>query len=707
MNKKRISIFITTILFFSSIPFGIFAINATAKQDPAIPDYQAVDWQSGLGGEVAMPLSKDGLQEFAGAGGMPKAAVSEADVGMQVIDWYLYALWDAYGAGSPYMTLRAVSGNAEVWVADDLNFFIGDPRNNSYNLTITDGMCNHLADEFNDVIYPADTENFGTPLDRDGSAAEGWLGFDWAYSPDTPQRTIIKVLNIVDDNFFDYTYPYFVIGFFSSTYDSPGYYDRNMIHIDAWQWWRRIGDAGDSWLPDHPEAVVPENHAHDYESTIAHEYQHLIHSDFNPGDAIFMNEGCSMFAEQVCGYGISDGYFNSYFATPDNSLTEWGDQGDINILADYGVAALWTVYLSDHYGGAPLIRDFVQAGIPGIDGINAVLATYGYKKDFYDIYHDWRLANLIRLDFPGCRKYNYESIDIASMDPIRMYEVSGLPVPETTGTSFGSTITTLGYDTGVSMLGPFGSDYIEFSNWRKPGRLYFDGDDTALIPLDNNERWTWDGMEWYSGDSDLTNSLIATQIPVGSSTLEVVTQWDIEPFWDFGFIQVSNTGAWDDWVSPEIIGYTTYEHDPGAHPDVIANLPGLTVSSGGDVTLTLDISGYTYVGFRYVTDWNTVEEGWYLRDVFVDGVNIEENLAPVYTPYPEVDYMVTYVQAIETHHHTIYIPFDMRLDDANQGQILGVAKKISFVLVISPMMESGFTDYTFKAARFKYWHWFD
>ncbi|TFH27289.1 MAG: peptidase M6, partial [Promethearchaeota archaeon] len=71
----------------------------------------------------------------------------------------------------------------------------------------------------------------------------------------------------------------------------------------------------------------------------------MIHDDWNTDDALFMNEGCSMYAEVLCGYELDWGAIDSYFATPDNSLTEWGDQGDINILADYGVAMLWTIYL--------------------------------------------------------------------------------------------------------------------------------------------------------------------------------------------------------------------------------------------------------------------------------------------------------------------------------------------------------------------------
>ena len=41
-----------------------------------------------------------------------------------------------------------------------------------------------------------------------------------------------------------------------------------------------------------------------------------------------------MYAELLCDFGVDVKYINSYFATPDNSLTEWEDQGTINGSTD-------------------------------------------------------------------------------------------------------------------------------------------------------------------------------------------------------------------------------------------------------------------------------------------------------------------------------------------------------------------------------------
>ena len=55
-------------------------------------------------------------------------------------------------------------------------------------------------------------------------------------------------------------------------------------------------------------------------------------------------------------------------------------------MADYGSALLWAIYLSDNYG-TDFLSQFVQAGIIGIEGINAALAHFGFEDTFDDAFH--------------------------------------------------------------------------------------------------------------------------------------------------------------------------------------------------------------------------------------------------------------------------------------------------------------------------------
>ena len=152
--------------------------NVARATQPALPDYEAVDWQSGLAGQVPMPTMTS--EDYAAAAA--NAVLSSVDppaVGTRVWDWYLRSLGRAiYGSTTnyAYMTLRAISGNVEVWVADDQllmyyhNDTYSDPRNaNPQDWNVTNEMCQYIANEFNNVIYPTDVNNFGAPANRDGT----------------------------------------------------------------------------------------------------------------------------------------------------------------------------------------------------------------------------------------------------------------------------------------------------------------------------------------------------------------------------------------------------------------------------------------------------------------------------------------------------------------------------------------------------------
>jgi len=678
MKEKIISVSIALLLTLSIFGLAFPIANSSLE----LPNYEPID----LGPSIRnsnIPVNFDTLPSHM-EDPTPYYEVGDMAYWLALDSYMGYYFFDVF-------ELRAISDNCEVWVQVDYNWPEGDPRPAP---TITDEMIEYVLEQFDTVIYPIDTQYFGVPDTHDGtySLLEAW-GYVLPGYYNGSARNVILIENVRDDNYYDPTYPYYIAGFYSPSFEA--YMDRNIITIDCYDWIHRLGPEGYEWVPG--EYVT---RPYLYESVVAHEYQHLIHDDYNPEDATFMNEGCSMYAE-ILTYNLIDWYsINSFLYTPDNSLTEWGDQGDINILADYGAALLWTVYLSDHYGGADFISHFVQAGIPGIDGINAALEYFGYTDRFDDVFHNWRIANLIHTDFPGCGKYNYETIDLTSEEAItpRVYNVSGFTHGWMKGTDFGTTETILGYDTGVAKIGPYGTDYIKLYNWKRPGLILFDGDDYAVYGWTQTEEGYW-----YSNGQNLMNTLLYGEAYVdpANPTLEITTKYSIEDYWDFGFVQVSTDNG-ETWVSLEN-EYTTYDHDPDAHPDIVANLPGLTGASPDWpdwTTMTFDLSAYAgqtvLIGFRYMTDWATLYEGWYISSASVSGTPLE--LTPV---YPEADFQVTVIYAFQICGHTIYIPADMYLNDKTEtGLTLAYARKPSYViLTVSPTMEKGFVDYGFAAMK--------
>jgi len=690
--KKILSIAIVFVLL-SSVMF--VAIQIRPAGAITLPEYYPMDYADAPKFDYQVDGSID-----------PPSHHSYFEIG-DIAIWAFADFYTGYYYFS-YFRLRAIGAHTEVWVRPGLGWPAGDPRPTPI---VTDAQINYLIGEFENNIYPKDTQYFGQPAFRDGSYAEApsYFGLPDDYYKEDNGRDVILVSNIRDENYYDWTYPSFVIGFYSSTFGDT-YFDRNIISIDCNQWETRMGPGSE----------------HDYEGTIAHEYQHLIHRDMLPGDALFMNEGCSMYAEYYCGYGISRGYFNSYFVAPDNSLTVWGDQGDINIIADYGVVALWGLYLNDHYG-ADFLSRFVKGGIPGIAGIDALLPK---KTKFDDVYRDWKLANLIRSDCPGCGKYNYHSINFTDpmYVPLRLYETVGVPVPWTTGTSFGTTKTWYWehphinwdppeaphnprYDTGISMISTYGTDYIALRDWSRPGFIYFDGDDRATLPAPY--LWTLTADGWYSGTGvNSADEFIAGDATVDAAnpTLTITTQWGLESYWDFGFVQVSTDGG-ATWTSLAN-AYTTYDHDPSARPTIVANLPGFTDYSDpinmvpAWITMDFDLSAYAgktvKIGFHYMTDDLTTYEGWWINSASVSGTAL--SLAP-FVFFPKVKFQVTVVSAVVLCGKTFYVPLDMWLTkDTNKGMGLGFAKKPSYiVLVVTPIMAQGMADYQFEVTTKPLW----
>jgi len=596
--------------------------------------------------------------------------------------------------------LKAIGDCVEIWLQDDLSY-----EDNRETPIVTENQINYFLTEFESNIYPIDVEYFGTPDFHDGSVPQIEDVTSSYYEENG--RNVILLSNIRDEMFYDDKYPYYIVGYYWGYLERQ--HDRNIVTIDVHDWENRVGDEA--------------SHKNLYEAVLAHEYQHLIHDDYNPYDDLFMNEGCSMYAEPLCGYPIDWSSINSFLFTPDNSLTEWGDQGDINILADYGQALLWATYLSDHYGGAEFLSYFVQAGVPGIQGLNEALFHFGYSDTFDDIFHNWRLANLLHTNQIGKGKYNYISIDLGGEEAIesRVYEIKSPIVPEKHGSDFGFTKTDLNYNTKVSLLGAYGSDYIKFTelvtstpNGDKTFNLdfLFDGDDKATVPtwiLDDQDS---DGeFEWYSTaakpESDV-KLLRTINLPSDASiTLTFDTYFEIEPLWDFGFVQILPEGE-DNWISLEN-EYTTYNHDPDAYPTIVDNLPGLTGSSEDWLTMNYDLSEFAgqeaVLCFRYMTDWGTEDPGWWVDNIKINEELIDDadDLVSFMVPeLPEIDFIVT---LIDVDGYDVDVTYTMIatlvLDDIEESGIFDITDYVSeegyILAIVSP--NKGPCDYAFEVMR--------
>ena len=177
----------------------------------------------------------------------------------------------------------------------------------------------------------------------------------------------------------------YVAGFFSSQINEL--FDRNVMTIDAFDWLHRTG-------ANPPHEPVPGNNCTSaaarpflYEGVFAHEYQHLL-ENYEDGDEVnWINEGLADWAQTLTGYAnpatpITQIGFDSHTQcflgwltvqtrptrirgdqrAGELAATRWEDQGDDEVLCDYGAA-----YTSMEYYHGLFGTDFMTALQRGLE----------------------------------------------------------------------------------------------------------------------------------------------------------------------------------------------------------------------------------------------------------------------------------------------------------------------------------------------------
>lgn len=511
---------------------------------------------------------------------------------------------------TPNFVVRAVGQNVEVWVQKNLDFLSGDPCKDPAGdprprnpVVVTQAQIHYLVAQFDNNIYPTETEFFRPPDFHDGRNATlddfyrnhpalPDLPPDYYMKGDGSGRTIVLVTNIRDTNFSNPCYSLYITGFFTPAIEVL--LDRNVVTLDAWDWACRLGPQ------DPPCTTGRTPRPFLYEGTLAHEYQHLLHDDQDSDEVAWINEGMSDLAEDLVDYDLAlESHINGARDMPENSLVQWGDQGDLEILSDYGHAYLFMKYLYEQFGPA-FIKDIFSNPNNGIAGVKTTLAAHESDRNFAQVYHDYAIALLVDADYPGGQGRHY----FASLD----FQLN-LGTPEAPNAQ--------AYDRPGAA--PWGTDYIWISGDPKQlGKLLFSGFELTVL----NTAWTSDGNRLYSGAGDLLDNWLVAEVDLsGASTaqLDFDTQYQTEARWDFGFVQVSTDGG-ATWTSLAN-AHTRLDVEANAFPEIQANLPGFTGSSGGWVREVFDLTPYAgrrvLLAFRYMTDWATSYPGWYLDNIAV------------------------------------------------------------------------------------------
>ena len=136
----------------------------------------------------------------------------------------------------------------------------------------------------------------------------------------------------------------------------------------------------------------PSNPGTDYRvAIVAHEFEHMIHYNYDTVESLWVNEGCAELAMWL--YGSPDP-ISEFNTAPDNDLITWtGSWGD------YIQTYLYFLYLYEQYGervGHSLIKTIVQNPLTNTDGIDSSLAQLGISQTYRNIFTDWVIANWMR-----------------------------------------------------------------------------------------------------------------------------------------------------------------------------------------------------------------------------------------------------------------------------------------------------------------------
>lgn len=585
-------------------------------------------------------------------------------------------------------TLRSVGENVEIWVANDLAFPAGDSRPAHI---VTQAQVDKLRDEFDSNIYPKATEFFGVPDKHDGSQSPLAGKNVPAGYYEGSDKVIMLVDNIQDENYTDSSYPFFVAGFFWQTLEN--YIDRNIITIDTNSWETRLEST--------------------FFGTTIHELQHLIHADNDGDEETWINEGMSTFSEYLGGYGHDDRSINFYLDHPENSLTGWDEHASAETgpetIADYGQVYLFTLYMHDKFG-REFIRDLALSGDNGIEGINKTLALEGQGINFTNLYQNFITALAIDSDKPGDGVYNFESIDLRNLD----VTVDGKTFKR------GKTVD---YESAKTFekegVPAWGGDFKELAFKEKISGISFDGVDFLASPWESvaDPKNAANKVLWGNQGDEADNMLIfeADLSGVNKATLKFDNFIDIEEQWDFGVVQVSADNG-QTWKSLANDNTRSDVVDEG-YPKIKENVPGFTGHYDDWKKETFDLSEYAgkkvLVSFRYLTDWGTTEDGWFIDNIEIPEIGFSrdgsstagfKSLDEILGKY--VEYTVTFInerqvgnkKGAKTNYKVVTVdPFNVTEQDAlNLRQLFKDGKNYMITSYAAPADQRTPVDFSYE-----------
>jgi immune inhibitor A len=360
-------------------------------------------------------------------------------------------------------TVRVKTTHAYFYVQDDL----------SYDAT---GL-QQAAEAFESHIYPTDTSIFGLPREP---------------GIDGDRRISIVNANIPG-----------VGGYFSSSDEYPASVvpysnQRNAIYINAGA--ERIGST-------------------DYLSTIAHEFQHMIHWNVRPHDDSWLNEGMSILAEHLNGYPVGV-VVPLFLGSPDTQLDAWAADPQAAV-PHYGAADLFLEYFTEHYGGPKILKELLASKATDLQMFSNYLRRHDPGTTLDDVFADWVVADELNNPTIAGGRYAY------------------------TNRTLHATLSTPPVAIGVSRhatVYPYAANYYEIPATAATGTLQFQG--ATSVPLMQQPPVA--GAEWWGNRADTMDTTLTRAVDlrdVAAAELDFSLWMDIEDSYDYFYVEASQDGG--------------------------------------------------------------------------------------------------------------------------------------------------------------------
>jgi immune inhibitor A len=341
-------------------------------------------------------------------------------------------------------------------------------------------------------------------------------------------------------------------------------------------------------------------------STLAHEFQHMIHWYQDSNESSFLDEGFAELAAFLNGYDPG-GFDRIYTSDPDIALTDWRDSGENGV--HYGANFLFVTYFLDRFG-EQATQALVHNQQNELDSVDSTLSELGITDPLTsqvitadDFFLDWALTNYIHDGNVSDGRFIYHN-----------YPNS----PTARDTEW---ISTCPSNTFTRTVNQYGVDYLRISC---PGEhnIQFTGATlTPLLPADPHSG----EFAFWSNKANESNTSLTRQFDFsavsGPITLNYWVWYDLEPDYDYAYLEASTDGInWEILITP-----SGTSDDPAGS----AYGWGYTGLSDGWVQESVDLSQFAgqvvTLRFDYVTDAVLVNAGLLLDDISIPEIDYSAN----------------------------------------------------------------------------------